>query len=162
MWLCVYVRRGMASRTRSSAAGASEPSGCRPNITVPISILRTPPASYRATASASPGYSSGRDMRQKSPGVQVHGVSADRGEHGHSRLHQRLAEVPGRSDPVPQVVVVDDLAQPLCERFEVATGQAAVRREPLGEDQYVAALPGQLVVIHRQPSTDVAHRVLLG
>ena len=27
----------MASRTRSSAAGRSEPSGCRPNITVPIS-----------------------------------------------------------------------------------------------------------------------------
>ena len=39
------VRRGIASRTRSIAAGDSVPSGRRPNITVPISQPRTPPAS---------------------------------------------------------------------------------------------------------------------
>ena len=50
MWLWVYVRRGIASRTRSSGAGRSEPSGRGPNITVPISQPRTPPTSYSATA----------------------------------------------------------------------------------------------------------------
>jgi hypothetical protein len=47
--------RGIARRTRSIAAGVSVPSGCRPNITVPISQLRTPPSRYRAQASAWPG-----------------------------------------------------------------------------------------------------------
>ena len=39
MWLWVSVRRGIARRTRSSGAGVSVPSGCMPNITVPISHL---------------------------------------------------------------------------------------------------------------------------
>ena len=44
---------------RQIAAGRSLPSGWRPNITEPISQPRTPPVSYRATASACPGYDSG-------------------------------------------------------------------------------------------------------
>src|SRR5271165_370771 len=41
-------------QTRSVAAGASVPSGRRPNITVPTSQARTPPSSYSAQASAWP------------------------------------------------------------------------------------------------------------
>ena len=50
---------GMASRTRSMAAGDSFPSAPRPNITVPISTPRIPASRYRASASAMPGYCSG-------------------------------------------------------------------------------------------------------
>jgi hypothetical protein len=46
---------GMARRTRSMAAGVSVSSGCRPNITVPISQARIPPSSYSAQAGAWPG-----------------------------------------------------------------------------------------------------------
>src|SRR5256886_2389228 len=48
MWLCVYARRGIASRTRSIVA-------CSPNISVPISTERIPPSRYSSFASATPG-----------------------------------------------------------------------------------------------------------
>ena len=43
MWLCVYTRRGIARRTSSMEDGTNSPfSAYFPNITEPISTLRTP------------------------------------------------------------------------------------------------------------------------
>ena len=54
--------------------------------------------------------------------------------------------------------MVDRLAQALRDRLEVAAREAAVGREALGEDQEVAALLGELVVVQRQPAADVRQR----
>ena len=58
--------------------------------------------------------------------------------------------------------MVDDLAQALGDRLEVAAGEAAVGGEALGEDEEVAAALGQVVVVHGQPAADVGEAVLLG
>ncbi len=102
-----------------------------------------------------------RDVGEEGPGVEVDGVAADRPDDGHARLRQRLAEIGGAGDPVAQVVIVDHLAQALGDRLEVAAGEAAVGREALGEDEEIAALLGQAVVVHRQPAADVGEAVLL-
>src|SRR5690606_37395845 len=71
-------------------------------------------------------------------------------------------EVCGGPDAVAQVVVVDALGDALGDRLEGASRQPAVGGEALGEDEQRTALPGQLVVVEREPTPDVAHRVLLG
>ena len=103
-----------------------------------------------------------RDVRQEGPGVEVDGVTADRPDDRHPGRVERVAEVGGRADPVAQVVLVDDLAEALGDRLEVAAGQAAVGREALGQDEQVAAALGERVVVHRQPAADVRQPVLLG
>ena len=75
---------------------------------------------------------------------------------------ERLAEVGGRADPVAQVVLVDHLGQALGDGLQVASGQAAVGREALGQDEQVAAALGERVVVHGQPAADVGQAVLLG
>src|SRR5688572_13082081 len=80
---------------------------------------------------------------------------------GNSRRHQRVTEVSGGSNSVAEVVVFDDLVEPLRDRLEVAAGETAVRREPFGEDQQVPALLGERVVVHRKPPADVREPVLL-
>jgi hypothetical protein len=55
-----------------------------------------------------------------------------------------------------------DLPEPLCDRLQVAPREAAIRRKALGEDQRVAAGHGEVLVVHSEPTTDVAHGVLLG
>ena len=62
---------------------------------------------------------------------------------------------------VAEVVVVDRLHETLRDRLEIAAGEAAVRREALGEDAERAALVGELGVVHRHPAADVRERVLL-
>ncbi len=88
-------------------------------------------------------------------------MAADRSDDGHARGMEGVAEVGRRADPVAQVVLVDDLAEPLGDRLEVAPGQPAVGREALGQDEQVAATLGQPVVVHRQPAADVGEAVLL-
>src|SRR5690606_11292653 len=57
IWLCVYTRRGIASRTRSIAEGMSLPfPAYLPNITEPISTVRRPASLYNSHTSACPGY----------------------------------------------------------------------------------------------------------
>ena len=101
-------------------------------------------------------------MRQERARVEVDRVAADGLDDRDAGRVERLAEVGGRADAVAQVVLVDDLAQALGDRLEVAPGEAAVGREALGEDQQVAALLGQRVVAHREPAADVGEAVLLG
>ena len=88
-----------------------------------------------------------RDVRQQRPRVEVDGVAAERLDERDAGRVERLAEVGRRADPVAQVVLVDDLAQALGDRLEVAAGEAAVGREALGQDQQVAALLGEGVVV---------------
>ena len=74
---------------------------------------------------------------------------------------QAIAKIAGGLDAVPEVVVVDDLAEALGDRLEVSSRKAAVGGEALGEDEHVAALLGEVAVTHRQPPTDVGEAVLL-
>ena len=88
-----------------------------------------------------------RDVGQQRPRIEVDRVAADRLDDRDAGRVERLAEVGGRADPVAQVVLVDDLAQALGDRLEVAAGEAAVGREALGQDEQVAAPLGQVVVV---------------
>ena len=100
-------------------------------------------------------------MGEQPPRVEVHGVAADRHDHGDPEVLERLAEVGRRADPVAQVVVRDRLGEALGDRLEVAAGEPAVGREALGEDEQVAERLRERVVVARQPAADVAERVLL-
>ena len=84
------------------------------------------------------------------------------------RLHDRdagrrdaLGEVLDRADAIAQVVLFEDLLEANRDRFEVVLGEAAVRREALGEDEQVAAASGQLGIVHREEPADVGEPVLL-
>jgi hypothetical protein len=50
----------------------------------------------------------------------------------------------------------------LGDRLEVAAGQTSVGDEVFGQDQHVATLFGQPVVVHGQPAADVRQPVFLG
>ena len=102
------------------------------------------------------------DVGEEPSGVEIDGMTADRLHDRHAAIGERVAEVGGRPDPVAEVVVLDRLAQPLGERVEVTTREAAVGREAFGQHEQGAALVGERVVVHRQPAADVAQRVLLG
>ena len=102
-----------------------------------------------------------RNVRQQRAGVEVDRVAAERLDERHARPIERLAEVLGRTDAVSEVVLVDDLAEPLGDRLEVAAGQTAVGREALGQDQQVPALLGEGVVVEREPAADVREPILL-
>ena len=88
-------------------------------------------------------------------------MAAERLDDRYAGSLQRLAEIRRRSDPVAEVVLVDDLAEALRDRLQVAAGEAAVRREALGEDQEVPALLGEGVVVEREPAADVRQAILL-
>ena len=76
----------------------------------------------------------------RAAGIEVDRMAANRLHARDARLDQRLAQVGGGSDPIAQVVLVDHLAQALGDGLEVASRQAAVGREALGQDQQVARL----------------------
>ena len=84
------------------------------------------------------------DVRQQRARIDVDGMAADRLHDRDAGAGKRLAEIRGGADPVAEVVLVDDLAEALRDRLEIAAGEAAVRGEALGEDQQVAALLGEL------------------
>ena len=102
-----------------------------------------------------------RDVRQQRAGVDVDGVAPGRLQDGDAGGLQALAEVGGGADPVPEIVVVYRLLEPLGDRLQVAPGEPAVGGEAFGEDLEVAALIRELVVVHRQPAADVRERILL-
>src|SRR5918996_2275177 len=64
-----------------------------------------------------------RDVREQGGGVQVDRVPADRLHAWDPGLHQRLAEVRGRANPVAQVVLLDDLAQSGGHGLQVPPGK---------------------------------------
>ena len=101
-------------------------------------------------------------MGQQGSGIEVHGVTADGLDAGDAGRDHALAEVLGRTDPVAEVVLIDDLAQPGGDRIQVPSGEAAVRRKALGQDEEVAGLLGPRVIVHGQPAADVREPVLLG
>ncbi len=103
-----------------------------------------------------------RDVGEQGAGVDVHRVAAGGLHDRHAGALQPVAEVGGGPDAVAQVVVVDDLAQPLRDGLEVTAGEPAVGGEALGEDEQVAAALGQVVVAHGEPAADVGQAVLLG
>jgi hypothetical protein len=135
------VRRGIARRTRSIAAGVSVPSGWPPNITVPISQPRMPPSTIERHGQRLPGVLQRRDVRQQRrarrcrPRGRRPAAPRDAGA-----LVEGVAQIGRRADPVAQVVVLHDLGEALGDGLEVAPGQTAVGREALGEDEQVAAL----------------------
>ncbi len=103
-----------------------------------------------------------RHVGQKLPGVEVNGVSAGRLKDGHPLGHEPLAQVLDRADAILQVVLVEHFVQPDGDGLQVAARQAAVGREALGDDQEVAGLGGQGVVVDGQESAHVDDGVFLG
>ena len=66
-----------------------------------------------------------------------------------------VAEVSRGGVAVLQVIQVERFVEPDGDGFEVATGQPAVGREALGEDEQVAFGFGQFVVVGAQEPADV-------
>jgi hypothetical protein len=95
-------------------------------------------------------------------GVDVDRVAARRLDDLDAACEQPLAEVGGAADAVLQVVLVQHLLEALGHRLEVATGQPAVGRVALGEDQQVRRPADQLLVAQQQHAADVDDAVLLG
>ena len=95
-----------------------------------------------------------RDVREQRSRVEVHRVPAGRLHERNAGTVERLGEVLGRADPVPQVVLVDALLQPLRDRLEVSAGETAVRDVALGEDEEVAAALGEVVVLRDEHPAD--------
>ncbi len=88
-------------------------------------------------------------------------MAAGRLHDRHAGALDRVGEVLGRADAVAEVVRLDALLQSLRDRLEVSSGEPAVGREALGEDEEIPAALGERVVVHREPAADVAHRILL-
>ena len=76
-------------------------------------------------------------------------------------LVERPRQILGRGEAIGEVALVEHLVEPLGDGLEVATGEAAVRREALGADQLHADLLGDRGVADAQHSSDVHDRVLL-
>ncbi len=89
-------------------------------------------------------------------------MASRRPQDRHAGVAQVLADVARRHDAVVQVVLVDGLLHADGERLEVASGQATVGGEALGEDQQVLVLAGELGVARGEEAADVDDRVLLG
>ena len=103
-----------------------------------------------------------RHLGQQRTRIDVDSVAADRLHDGDAGLCQAFAQILGRADAIAQVILVYHLAQTLRDRFEVPASQTSVSDEPFGQDEDVAALLGQPVVVHGQPAADVRQAVLLG
>ena len=101
-------------------------------------------------------------MREERTRVDVDRVATGRFHDRHARAIERVGEIFGRTDAVAEVIGLDRFGETLSDRLEVAPGEAAVRREALGEDEKVAALLGETVVVHREPPADVRERIFLG
>ena len=102
-----------------------------------------------------------RDVRQERPRIEIDRVAAEWLDARDAGLDERVAEVGGRTRAIPEIVLVHHLRETLGDCLEVTAREPPVRREALGEDQHVAALLGQGVVVHRQPAADVGQPVLL-
>ena len=101
-------------------------------------------------------------MVQEAAGVDVDRVPSGGLHDRHAHRLDMARDILGGSDPVAQVVFFDDFLQAHGDRFEVAPREPAIRREPLGEDQPVAAVHSPVLEVHRQPTADVRQAVFLG
>src|SRR5690606_10713752 len=72
-----------------------------------------------------------------------------------------LAQVPHGSDAVVEVILLDDFAKSDGDGIEVAPGEAAIRRESLGEDEQIRLLLGMGVIVRAEKAADVGKAVLL-
>jgi hypothetical protein len=104
------------------AAGFSEPSRWRPNITAPISQAHAADLVERAGERLS-------CVLQPRPRVDEHCVPAGRLHNRHAERDKPFADLGVGAGAIGEIVLVDHFAQALRDRFEIATGQAAHRSE---------------------------------
>jgi hypothetical protein len=102
-----------------------------------------------------------RQVRQHRARVDVDRVQAGRSHDRHTERVEMLRQVRRTRLVVVQVVGIEHFAQALRQRREVAPGEATVGREALGQDQQVAHLRRQRVVVDAQETADVDEAVLL-
>jgi len=69
-------------------------------------------------------------------------------------------DIDGRGPPVGRTLV-EHFLEARGDRFEIVAGEAAVGREAFGEDQEIAALLRERVVIEREEAADIRQTVLL-
>ena len=79
-------------------------------------------------------------MRQEPSCIHEHGVPAGGLHGGYTERLELLGDVLARSDPVSQVVLVDDFLESRSDGFQIAPSKAAVGREPLRQDETVSCL----------------------
>ncbi len=72
------------------------------------------------------------------------------------------AEIVGGDDAIAQVVLVERFLQTDGDGFEIASGESAVGRIALGEDEQVLLLRGEQVVVGAEEAADVGHAIFLG
>ncbi len=75
-----------------------------------------------------------RDVRQHAGCVDIDGVAAGRLDDRHAAVGDVAAQVTRGSDPVAQVIGMEDFLQAHRDGIQVAAGQPAVSREALGEN----------------------------
>ena len=102
-----------------------------------------------------------RDVRQEGARVDVDGVPARRLEDRHAGRGDALAEVLHRGVAILLVGEIERLVEADRDRFEVASGQPAVGRKALGQDEQLLLVPRHGVVVGAQEAADVGHAVLL-
>jgi hypothetical protein len=101
-------------------------------------------------------------VRQHGAGVNVDGVAA-RGLHdGDPGGSELVAQIGHGADAVAEVVLVQHLLDADGEGLQIVAGEAAVGGKAFGEDEIVAALGGERVVVEREEAADVHEAVLLG
>src|ERR1039458_2243843 len=84
-----------------------------------------------------------RNVREEGPGVKVDGVAAGGLNDGHTLARDVIAEIGRRSDAVTEVVFFEGFLHADRDGFEISSGEAAVGRIALGEDEEIFFLLGQ-------------------
>ena len=98
-----------------------------------------------------PGVVQRVDMRQQCACIQIHRMPANWLHHRHPRLNQGVAQIGGGTNAVAQVIVIHHFFQTLRQRFQITPSKTAVGGEAFGEDQQIAALFGQRIIVERKP-----------
>jgi hypothetical protein len=75
---------------------------------------------------------------------------------------KEAAEIGHLTDPVLEIVLLQDLLKPPGHGFEVPAGEAAVGRESFADDEQVLEPPGEFVVGQGDEPADIHQGVLLG
>ena len=77
-------------------------------------------------------------------------------------VEQCLDDVARGEQPVIEIVLIQDFAQPDGDGIEVAPGQAAVGREALGQNQNIAFSLREFGIVGAEEAADIRKCVLLG
>jgi hypothetical protein len=94
-----------------------------------------------------------RNMRQKRTCINVNRVAAGRLHNRHAFGRDVIAQIPGRSDPISEVIFFERLLQTHRNGFEVAASQSAICGLALRQNQQV--------VVGAKEAANIRHPIFL-